>query len=105
LAEKAEPQNGRGVPPIANRGWAVVACAARAKEPKNDLADWVRMMPVQTPQPPTVAQLAKAHAFRFLKMSATWVLMFAALLRLIVWLPYQRWRVSRERKARHWLGE
>jgi hypothetical protein len=63
------------------------------------------MIPVETRQPPTAAQLTKAYTFRFLKMIATLVLMFAALLRLIVWLPYHRWRVKRERKARRWLGE
>ena len=64
------------------------------------MAGWVRMMPVQTRRPLTAAQLAKAHTFQFLKMTATWMLIFAALLRLIVWLPYHLWRVSRERKAR-----
>ena len=88
-------------------GWLSIeaACAAIAKEPKNGLAGWVRMMPVQTRRPLTAAQLTKAHTFQFLKMTATWMLIFAALLRLIVWLPYHLWRVSRERKARHWLGE
>jgi hypothetical protein len=85
--------------------WGGFRLRRGAKEPKNGLAGWVRMMPVQTRRPLTAAQLTKAHTFQFLKMTATWMLIFAALLRLIVWLPYHLWRVSRERKARHWLGE
>jgi len=88
-------------------GWLSIeaACAAIAKEPKNGLAGWVRMMPVQTRRPLTASQLAKDHTFQVLKITTTWVLIYAVLLRLIVWWPYHLWRVSRERKARHWLGE
>lgn len=112
------------------------------------------MMPVlRNPDRPTVKQLAKAHAFRFLTMIATWALIFGAfiyhpewirdwlrfmtnaieqladqipepwgarieimlrelggmiwiqiasaivLLRLIVWIPFQLWRLRRERRA------
>jgi hypothetical protein len=41
-------------------------------------------MPVETRQALAAAQLAKAHPFQFLKMTATRLLIFAALLRLIV---------------------
>ena len=83
-------------------GWLSIeaACAAIAKEPKNGLAGWVRMMPVQTRRPLTASQLAKYHTFQVLKITTTWVLIYAVLLRLIVWWPYHLWRVSRERKAR-----
>jgi hypothetical protein len=36
------------------------------------------MLPAQIRNRPTIGQLAKAHAFRFVTMIATWALIFAA---------------------------